>query len=214
MQLPVISQRVDMIVSAAFPRVLSSMRGKRVLDVGCGNGGSLMHPHYSGALERCGIDIDAQAIASGQQRFPELDLRVGRAEELPYLSGHFDQVVSTVALPYTNIPRALREIYRVLRPGGAVYLTFHDAAMVWRWAREGRTLKHHIDQLYIFAASLAYGLTGYVLARPWNGTRETFQTEHRLLRDLARIGFCVVTFQRIDDRWIVTAEKERTRLPS
>jgi ubiquinone/menaquinone biosynthesis C-methylase UbiE len=183
------------------------MSGKRVLDIGCRDGQSLTQPYYSSALERCGIDADEAAIVSGRDRFPDLELSIGRAEELPYTSDRFDHVVSTVTLPYTKIPQALAEIYRVLQPGGSVYLTFHDMKMVWGWAREGRTLRHHLDHVYIFAASGVYALTGHVMARPWSAAPETFQTEGRLRRDLSRIGFRNLEFRRTERVWSVSALK-------
>jgi len=185
-----------------------SVTGKRVLDVGCCSGEALTH--FLDASDLCGIDIDAQAIAQGARQYPQLHLREGRAESLPYSDASFDVVVSRLALPYTDIPQALTEIRRVLVPGGDVFLSMHTWRMQARWFAEslrGLALKRCADHLYIVGATAAYLATGNVPARPWNGQRETFQTEGNTRRDLIRAGFVDITFTHPDGKLIVEARK-------
>ncbi|MGH8318285.1 MAG: class I SAM-dependent methyltransferase [Steroidobacteraceae bacterium] len=176
-----------------------SMGGKRVLDIGCANGKDLTHEMYANAQERCGVDLDANAIEAGRRMFPSLDLRVTSAERLPFPDGYFDVVTSRVALPYVNIPLALSEISRVLRANGYIYLTLHDFKLQLRWtmkAAKSLAWKRVIDFSYVTVASVSYALLDFVPARPWKGTRETFQFCNPMCRSLQRLGFKEITVEK------------------
>lgn len=176
-----------------------------VLDVGCADGSTLVHPAYARASRRCGVDVDRDAIARGNWRYPGLELSVASAEDLPYPDESFDLVISKVALPYTDIRKALREIHRVLKPGGELLITMHDWRMQWVFFKAGGW-KRKLDHLYICLASLVYLTTGYVIPRT-NGTRETVQTAVAMRRDLMRSGFTRLSFERTQRDWIVTAQR-------
>jgi len=103
------------------------MAGKaRVLDVGCGTGELLrrLRAKYPDAA-LAGLDPvpEMLAVASGKLDGKE-DLRVGYADALPWSAGSFDLVVSCNMFHYITHPlQALREMGRVLRPGGTLVLT-------------------------------------------------------------------------------------------
>jgi SAM-dependent methyltransferase len=191
------------------------MRGKRVLDVGCATGLDLTHGAYAEAAERCGIDIDAKAIETGRALYPALDLRVARGEAIPFQDGYFDAVLSRIALPYMDIPSALSEMNRVMRPGGYLFASWHD----WEGRREwlldpvrGLTWKRAVDFAYIAVASVTYRLSGRIPPRPWNGTRETFQFRRHIPRILAGAGFVNLTCERSQHHLRSTARKPGSHL--
>jgi SAM-dependent methyltransferase len=63
-----------------------------------------------------------------RQRAPALEWREGVAESLPFADGSFDAVVSQFALMFfTDRPRALREMMRVLAPGGRLVVAVWDS---------------------------------------------------------------------------------------
>jgi ubiquinone/menaquinone biosynthesis C-methylase UbiE len=100
--------------------------GERLLDVGCGTG-ALLHPlsqRYPGA-QLTGVDPVPEMLAVARRRLPlEVELRAGWAEGLPFERGRFDVVVSCNAFHYFREPvAALREMGRVLAPGGRLVLT-------------------------------------------------------------------------------------------
>ena len=100
--------------------------GKRVLDVGCGNGYVLAKYVQEGA-EAFGIDLTRIGIELCRQRFALNTLKghfvVGNAEVLPYPNGMFDCVCSTGVLHHlSDAGKAVAEIYRVLKSGGRVVL--------------------------------------------------------------------------------------------
>ena len=98
----------------------------RVLDVGCGTGELLSriaakHPGASLA----GIDPVPQMLAVARKKLSDkVDLRLGWANELPWPEGSFDVVVSCNMFHYVTHPvAAIREMQRVLRPGGQILIT-------------------------------------------------------------------------------------------
>jgi ubiquinone/menaquinone biosynthesis C-methylase UbiE len=186
-----------------------SLAGLTILDIGCADGYAFDYPEFRGAAAMHGIDVDAAAIAAGQAKNrPNVRLQVAAAEELPYEDGKFDVVISRVALPYTNIPVALHEIRRVLKPGGRVFLSIHDVRLQWEFlsgALSERAWKRILDHAYIGAASLALNTVGYCPARPWNGTRETVQTVGGMTRLLRAARFGSISAVRVGRHRLVEA---------
>lgn len=98
----------------------------RVLDVGCGTGELLrrLRARYPRA-SLAGLDPVAEmlSVARGKLSGNE-DLQIGYADALPWPAASFDVVVSCNMFHYISHPvEALREMARVIRPGGALVLT-------------------------------------------------------------------------------------------
>jgi ubiquinone/menaquinone biosynthesis C-methylase UbiE len=98
----------------------------RVLDVGCGTGELLrrLRAKYPDAA-LAGLDPVAEMLAVARDKLSgREDLRIGYADSLPWSAGTFDAVVSCNMFHYISHPvQALREMSRVLRPGGSLVLT-------------------------------------------------------------------------------------------
>ncbi len=96
---------------------------RRVLDLGCADGALLAVLARNGLGDLAGIDLSAGEVALARTRreLVEADLRVGRAQQLPFAGNSFDAVVSHMALMLmSDIGQVLDEVARVLTPGGRV----------------------------------------------------------------------------------------------
>jgi arsenite methyltransferase len=122
-------------------QVLDLRPGERVIDVGAGPGllvAEMAAEVGAGGLV-CGIDVSEPmlALARGRATVPgaaPIELRHADANRLPCPAASFDVAVSTQVLEYVgDVPGALAEIHRVLRPGGRVLVLDTDwDSIVWR----------------------------------------------------------------------------------
>jgi SAM-dependent methyltransferase len=104
-------------------------RRPRILDVGCGTGANLLMLSKYGDAE--GVDVSEDALAFCRERGLE-KLKLGAAEELPYDDGTFDLVTALDVLEHIDDDLAgLREMRRVLRPGGHVLLFVPTFMFLW-----------------------------------------------------------------------------------
>lgn len=97
-----------------------------ILDVGCGTG-SLLHTIldiYSG-VRLTGIDLSIEMLNVAREKLDNrADFVVCRSECLPFQNGKFDVVVSCSSFHYFRLPKAaLKEMLRVLMPGGRIIIT-------------------------------------------------------------------------------------------
>jgi SAM-dependent methyltransferase len=104
---------------ASLVRLLAPRPGERVLDAGCGSGWLASMGAATGAW-MCALDLAPQGVAGAKRRFPELRrLAAGDLYHLPFASGSLDAVVLSEVLEHLDdIGGALRQVHRVLRPGG------------------------------------------------------------------------------------------------
>lgn len=200
--------------------------GMTTLDVGCGLGYAVTQYAQRFACHCHGIDYSENMIAGAielqQKNYPDITPRVrfqhASVMELPYPDNHFDVVTShrclMALLDWSKQQAALREIHRVLKPGGVLVLmegTFEglDRLNAARGkvglepiAPDGRdrliTLKFHEDELLSFCRPLfahenthRFGMYYFLtrVVQPLLVAPERPSYEHRLnavARELAR----------------------------
>jgi SAM-dependent methyltransferase len=135
--------RWSRLVAREFLGWLGVPPGRRWLDVGCGAGAvtaAILREAAPAAVD--GVDRSEAYVADARARVtdPRARFGVGDAQALPTPPAPYDAVVSGLLLNFVPAPeRALAEMARVARPGGAV------AAYVWDYAGRMELMRHFWD---------------------------------------------------------------------
>jgi len=112
--------------------------GRRVLDFGCGPGHDLVgFGVYSKPVALAGVDVSAASVREARVRLAlhGIDADVQRLEpgqSLPFENASFDHIHSSGVLHHVEDPlSALRELKRVLQPGGTVHVMVYNFDSLW-----------------------------------------------------------------------------------
>jgi SAM-dependent methyltransferase len=192
-------------------RTRSGDRPMSILDVGCGTG--VFAGRIAAALPRAtiwGVDLVAGMLTGGRERWQALHGQAvpvqGDSERLPFADWTFDVVTCANSFHhYPHQDRAVAEMYRVLRPGGRLFLLDGCRDSLWGWfiydfcvpavegevqhasAREFRALFQgagftqmtqtvfHGPAPFLLTEGAAKSRTTAV-ARPWAGIADTTRT--------------------------------------
>ena len=144
------------------PITPDDIRGKRVLELGCGNGSLMVHVASWNPAQLTGIDL-GDSVTSARENLTASGARnwnVEQADLTRYESGGFDVAYSIGVLHHLKDPRlGFESVVRNTRPGGR----FH----CWVYAREGNGIVVYVvDPLRRVASRLPWWLTKYGLATP------------------------------------------------
>jgi SAM-dependent methyltransferase len=186
----------------------SSYPGQRVLDIGFGDGRNMPLLRNLG-MQVFGVEISQEICDLAQTRMKNLgvdvDLKVGRNQNLPWPNGFFDTVLACHACYYidpgTRFDDNLREIARVLKSGGCfVFSAPIGTSYILRGAKD-------LGDGHMEISNDPYGVrNGYVLKK--------FDTESEIRNALSpafgdfEIGSCRNDFWGIDEHvWIVACRK-------
>jgi SAM-dependent methyltransferase len=160
--LPLYDPLTRLIGAGAAHRKLAEQAGlgsaRRVLEIGCGTGNLiLLVKRMDPQLEVTGLDPDPKALARAARKAHRaglaLQLDRGFADQLPYPDGSFDRVLSSLMFHHLDADQrvaSLREVRRVLRPGGSLHLMdfggeSHHLHGLTRLARRSHTLQDNWD---------------------------------------------------------------------
>ena len=120
----------EVIFKRALVQQARVVKGHRVLDLGCGTATlTILIKQAQPAAEVTGLDGDPKALEFAREKIARSKLVIaldeGMSFNLPYPDNSFDRVISSLLfhhLTRENKERTLKEVYRVLRPGGELHV--------------------------------------------------------------------------------------------
>jgi ubiquinone/menaquinone biosynthesis C-methylase UbiE len=133
--------KVDVLLDQALKELPA---GARVLDVGCGTGEYVRRLTDLG-FEASGLEPAEAMRQAAMEKNPGRTILDGIATQLPFPDESFDFVICIEVLRYlhrSDVDQALREMHRVIKPGGRMFLT-----MVNRYALDGFYIAYHARKL-------------------------------------------------------------------
>lgn len=116
----------------------ADISGRHVAEIGCGHGGGASYlTRYLRPASYTGLDLNPRGIAFCRRthRIPNLSFEQGDAQHLPFADSSFDVVINVESSHcYRDFPRFLREVARVLTPGGRfLYTDVRNRSRVDEW---------------------------------------------------------------------------------
>lgn len=139
---------LDLAVLEDFTRrVLEADGTSRVLDAGCGTGRIARRLADRGCAVT-GIDLSPGMLAMARRDHPDLEVAQGSVTDLPFPEAAFDGVLcwySLIHLTDDELPVALAEVARVLRPGGLVLVAFQKGEGTWDVGAGLRERGHDVE---------------------------------------------------------------------
>ncbi len=138
-------------------RLFPEIKGKDVLDLGCGYGWHSAYAAEKGAASVTAIDQSSRMIGEARKRNPDerISYQVCALEEYEYPKEAFDLVVSNLVLHYiADLESIYRKVYRTLRSGGDFLINIEHPAFTGsvreEWIRdgEGRALYWPVDDYF------------------------------------------------------------------
>jgi ubiquinone/menaquinone biosynthesis C-methylase UbiE len=127
---------------AAMLERIGDVRGRRVLEIGCGDGELAVLLASKGAVVSA-IDVSESMIAAARERAAsagvDVDFAVATAQSIPFADEAFDEVVAVTILCFVrDASPVFREIARVLAPGGRLVIGELGARSTWAMERRVR----------------------------------------------------------------------------
>jgi ubiquinone/menaquinone biosynthesis C-methylase UbiE len=165
------------------------LRGRRVLDVGCGTGTLLAWLAQHATAKAWGVDPSEEMLAVARTKVGEgVGLKQARAESLPFKDGWFERVVMTLVVHHLDRARAFAEFRRVLASDGRIAIATFDP--------------EQFDEHYLNAFFPSIAVVD----------RERFGTTDEIGAQLEAAGFSDFTTAALDQRTQIDREYALSRI--
>ena len=173
------------------------LKGKAVLDLGCGYGWHCKFAAEQGAARVLGIDLSRRMIeeAKGRNGDRRITYRICGIEEYEYPENEWDCVVSNLALHYIeDIEAVFRQIHKTLKPGGVFIFNIEHPVFTagvgqdWIYTAEGQPKHWPVDDYFLPGKRLTHFLGCEV--------EKQHHTLTQILMGLLRSGF---TLQAVEE---------------
>jgi SAM-dependent methyltransferase len=151
-----------------FQKYITSTRNAKVLDVGCAYGYIL--EKYPQTFVKYGLDVSKHAIDTGKKRLPSAMLRTWNVEnKFPYPNNFFDFINCNDLIEHLNHPQlTIDNIYKVLKPGGYLYLTTPNKNFIRRlFLSQMDAREHHISLFNHYGLMKILTDKGFKIIQNW-----------------------------------------------
>ncbi|MEN9561184.1 MAG: hypothetical protein RIQ56_457 [Candidatus Parcubacteria bacterium] len=197
------------VIAPNLLRLLSPLAGRRVLDVGCGDGYFTRLLHAGGAKTE-GVDIAGELIEKARKKDKDIAYYVASAESLNFAaSDSYDALICILALQnMEDLTKVFRECARVLKSSGTfLFVLNHPTFRIpkrssWGWD-EAQKLQYRRLDGYLSASREAISMT------PGSDLSKQTWSFHRSLQDymkaLAAAGLCITKLEE----WISHKQSEK-----
>jgi 2-polyprenyl-3-methyl-5-hydroxy-6-metoxy-1,4-benzoquinol methylase len=194
-------------------RLTGSLRDKLVLDAGCGDGTLAQAANGQEAARVIGCDLDPRMVgragATTIRNGMRIDFAVARLQALPFPDNTFDVVTCVTVLTFVpDAIQAVREMARVLRPGGCLVIgdlgkwslwAARRRVRGWLGARIWRTAKFRTAK-ELMGMTAAAGLTpgsvkGAIFYPPWTALARLLAPLDPALGEMTTLGAAFVAIQ-------------------
>ena len=194
-------------------KLAGPLRDRSALDVGCGDGTLAMVLSHNGAARVSGCDLDPRMVAQARtgaiRDEIRVDLSVARSQALPFPDNTFDVVTCITVLAFVpDADNAVREMARVLRPGGRLVIGDLGkwslwaarrrirgwfGAKMWRSARF-RTAKE-LATMMAGAGLIVGSIKGAIFFPPWTALARVMAPLDPSLGNVTTLGAAFVAIQ-------------------
>lgn len=192
----VLSQEVDPAFAQrahAILQYIEDRKPKKVLDAGCGRGFyTAMLSKYSFIKEIHGVDISNEYLTQAQKtagKSSKVFLKQGSIYDLPFPNNHFDTVICSEIFEHLDKDvKAMKEIHRVLKPGGILLASVPHQNFPFLWDPLNwilmKVLKTHVPKHIWWLAGI------------W-ADHERLYTSDELRKKIKKAGYTVVEEKKI-----------------
>jgi ubiquinone/menaquinone biosynthesis C-methylase UbiE len=166
----------------------ADLRGRRVLDIGCGTGRLSVALVERAHAKVWGVDASREMLAVAKEKAQGVAFKQAQADSLPFKDGWFERAVLWLVLHLVDRPAALGEARRVLgHDGRLAVVTFHESHFGAHWLNRYLPSLERID-----------------LAR--------FPTEAQLVTELGEAGFGGVETHRLEQSALLSRSDALIRM--
>ena len=178
---------------------LNDLKGKLVLDLGCGSGRYSIALSTYGCKKIIGYDMGDQGISFGNSMVKNLKIKnllfqKGNVLDLPFDDNHFDFIFCNGVLHHTtDMIKAIHELYRVLKPEAKAFLYLYGAeGIFWNFRKMARNVFNKIPRDYAQTAldQLGVPMNRFIFMDTWYVPIERHTTREKLEKILSEeVGF-------------------------
>lgn len=183
-------------------KAVGNIKGKKLLDVGCGAGVHIKKYLAKGA--KCwGIDLSKTMIGMAKKNCPKVDFKVGSIVKLPYNQSSFDIVTASLCMDYIeDLKPVFKEINRVLKKGGIFIFSDESPISVSKEVYEnkkykivgvGKLIDKESGEIITFGRAWTERLKEWEM-QPGMKMKTYTKTFRTQLRDLVTSGFELIDF--------------------